>query len=172
MPTLVPGILADIKSLGDKKYLDIACDVALGAIKQLAAPNDGILTDIGYPGDMDANAAHFKGILARNLMYLQAASARQEFVTFLHTNADSVWKVDRQKNGHFGALWQGPIKSLSAAAQISALDCLIAAAAVSPADQGEEECQGMECARSATTVTTVMTLTRVVGSPTATSDLI
>jgi predicted alpha-1,6-mannanase (GH76 family) len=131
---ILGGLVEFYKLTGDDAYLDKARNIALGAIKQLATPNHGILTDAGYPGGMDATGAQFKGIFARNLMYLQSVRGRGEYVTFLQKNADSIYLKDRQKDGQMGALWQGPIKSISAAAQVSALDCLMAAARVSPAE--------------------------------------
>lgn len=142
--------------LGNETYLESAHNIASGAINQLAVPNKGILTDIGWPGAMDATGAQFKGIFARNLGYLQAESGRQEYVTFLQDNANTIWNDNRQKDGQFGALWQGPIKSLSAAAQASALDCLIAAAAVSPSGYGGD-------GGSVSTYTTVATVTMTSG---------
>lgn len=155
------GALVEMHKLTDNgEYLDRARDIALGAIKQLATPNDGVLTDSGYPGAMDATGAQFKGVFTRNLMYLQAESGRKEFVKFLQKNADSIWDVNRQTDGQLGALWQGPIKSISAASQASALDCLIAAAAVTSAEPDDGECLGEGCTSSATTVTAVVVVTR------------
>lgn len=158
---VILGGLVEMHQLtGKKKYLRNAHDIAMGAIKQLANPNNGILTERGYPESMDATAAQFKGIFARNLMHLQAKQGRKEYMTFLQKNADSIWNKNRQEDGQLGALWQGPVKSLSAAAQASALDCLIAAAAVSPGLSDDEGCLGRDCVFGGTIVTAVVTVTR------------
>lgn len=161
---ILGGLVEMHKLTGEKKYLLRAQDIALGAIKQLATPNNGILTDLGYPADMDATGAQFKGVFVRNLMYLQAVYGRKQYVEFIQKNADSIWHADRQKDGKFGALWQGPIKSLSAAAQVSALDCLIAAAVVSTSDDDDRGCLGRHCVVPPTVVTTVVTFTKTAGA--------
>lgn len=165
---ILGGLVEMRKLTGDDDYLQQAQNIAMGAIKQLAIPNHGILTDIGYPEAVDATGAQFKGILVRNLMQLQAVSGREEFVTFIRHNADTLWMSNRQNDGQFGALWQGPIKSLSAAAQTSALDCLLAAAAVSDPDPVGDGCLQATCAQSAVTVIAVLTVTKTAAPATLT----
>ncbi|KAK4496780.1 hypothetical protein PRZ48_012763 [Zasmidium cellare] len=129
---VILGALVEMNELtGNSSYLDIACEIAHAAIEQLATPNNGILTDVGYPKGPDPTGAQFKGVFARNLMYLQKARPDDDFVRFLQNNADSIWKNNRQADGQIGAFWQGPLQNVSAAAHSSALDCLLAAAAVS-----------------------------------------
>lgn len=109
-------------------YLDLAGTIAHAAIQQLSV--NGTLTESGYPADMDPTGAQFKGVFARSLMALHAVAPDGAYVDFLQANADSIWAHARGGNGQIGALWQGPIRDTSAAAQSSALDCLVAAAAV------------------------------------------
>lgn len=140
---VILGALVEMHALtGNSSYLDIASKIAYGAIDQLAKPHAGILTDIGYPRGPDITGAQFKGVFARNLMYLQKARGEDAFVSFLQHNADSIWRTNRQDNGQLGAFWQGPLQNITAASHSSALDCLLAAAAVSSQHEGAEDCHG------------------------------
>lgn len=72
-----------------------------------------------------------KASLRANLAYLQSAAPDNAYVSFLQKNAHTLWTDDRQNRGQLGPNWQGPYFEASAASQSSALDCLVAAAAVS-----------------------------------------
>ena len=125
------GALLEMNRLTPTKtYLDLASDIAHGAIDTLTDGN-GILIEVGYPGPPDDTGAQFKGIFARNLAYLQSAAPDDAYVSFLQLNADSIWTADRQDDSLLGPDWQGPYFDAGAASQSSALDCLVAAAAVS-----------------------------------------
>ncbi|KAK4549938.1 hypothetical protein LTR36_005239 [Oleoguttula mirabilis] len=127
---VVLGALVEMSRLtGDSSYLDTAATIAQGTLRHLTV--SGILTETAaYPNE-DSTAAQFKGVFARNLVYLQNARGNGDYVSFLQNNADSIWSNNRQSDGQVGADWQGPVVSTGAAAQSSALDCLVAAAAVS-----------------------------------------
>jgi predicted alpha-1,6-mannanase (GH76 family) len=128
---VILGALVEMHVLtSNQTYLDIASNIAHGAIDTLTDSN-GILTEIGYPGPPDATGAQFKGILARNLAYLQSVAGDAAYVSFLQLNADTLWNEDRQNDSLLGPDWQGPYFDASAASQSSALDCLVGAAAVS-----------------------------------------
>ena len=86
----------------------------------------GILVDHGVSG---GDAPQFKGIFLRNLMELYAAAPSTQFKSFADANADSIWANDNSAT-RFGALWQGPVDSTDATRQTSALDALVAAAAM------------------------------------------
>ncbi|HEV2577293.1 MAG TPA: glycoside hydrolase family 76 protein [Acidobacteriaceae bacterium] len=88
--------------------------------------SNGILVDHGVSG---GDAPQFKGIFMRNLMALYAASPNAQYKSFADANADSIWANDNNAT-RFGALWQGPVDSTDATRQSSALDALIAAAAM------------------------------------------
>ncbi|KAK5115012.1 hypothetical protein LTR85_010050 [Meristemomyces frigidus] len=127
---VILGALVEMNKLtGDSSYLDTAANIAQGTLDTLTV--NGILTDSAEYPDEDATAAQFKGVFARNLASLQSARGNGDYVSFLQSNADSIWSNDRQSDGQLGADWQGPVVDTSAAAQSSALDCLVAAAAVS-----------------------------------------
>ncbi|RMY66821.1 hypothetical protein D0863_08198, partial [Hortaea werneckii] len=121
---------------GASLLLDQAETLANGTIKSLVDPA-GILTETAFAPsfpNLDLVAAQFKGIFVRNLAFLHAVRPREEYKEFLSRNARSVWEKDRisggEDEGLFGAAWQGPVGSVSAAAQGSGLDCLVAAAGV------------------------------------------
>lgn len=86
----------------------------------------GILVDHGVSG---GDAPQFKGIFLRNLMALYAAAPSAQFKSFADANADCIWANDNSAP-RFGALWQGPVDSTDATCQTSALDALVAAAAM------------------------------------------
>jgi predicted alpha-1,6-mannanase (GH76 family) len=127
---ILGGLVELSKATGDATYLDTANEIAHGALAHLTDSN-GILTEPGYPDDLDNTAEQFKGVFARNLAILQAVSPHDEYVRFLQTNADSIWQQGGASDGEFGFNWQGPYYDATLASQSSALDCLIAAAAVS-----------------------------------------
>ncbi|WPH02205.1 glycoside hydrolase family 76 protein [Acrodontium crateriforme] len=125
---VILGALVEMNALtGDSNYLDTAKSIAYGAMDHLS--NNGILTEPEYP-DTDVTGAQFKGVFARNLADLYAAQPDDTYVNFLQNNADSIWANARGSNGQIGADWQGPVKDIFASSQGSALDCLVAAAAV------------------------------------------
>ena len=71
----------------------------------------------------------------RNLMALYGAlpgtSAQfTQYKAFTDTNANSIWPNDQETGYEFGARWQAPLDSADAARQNSALDALVAAAAM------------------------------------------
>lgn len=96
------------------------------------SPNSGLLTSSGIlvdHGVSGSDAPQFKGIFLRNLMALYAAAPVAQFKSFADANADSIWTNDNNAT-RFGALWQGPVDTTDATRQTSALEALIAAAAM------------------------------------------
>lgn len=127
---VILGALVEMNKLtNNSTYLNTAAAIAQGTLDHLTT--NGILIDSGAPSGEDTTSAQFKGVFARNLATLQNARGDGNYVTFLQTNADSIWSNDRQSDGQIGVEWQGPVTNTNAAAQSSALDCLVAAAAVS-----------------------------------------
>jgi predicted alpha-1,6-mannanase (GH76 family) len=72
----------------------------------------------------------FKGIFMRNLMALYAAAPIAQYKAFADANAASIVANDQGPNAEFGGYWQGPFDSGDGTRQTSALDALIAAAAM------------------------------------------
>ena len=70
----------------------------------------------------------------RNLMALYATAPDPQYKAFADANAASIIAHDRNADQsddwQFGGLWQGPFDSGDATRQTSALDALIAAAAM------------------------------------------
>ena len=127
---VILGALVEMNRLtSNQSYLDIATKIAHGTIDHLCDSNE-ILTESGYPGPLDLVSAQFKGVFVRNLAHLQSSAPDDAYVSFLQKNADTIWSQDQQ-DGRLGPDWQGPYFDASAPSQSSALDCLIAAAAVS-----------------------------------------
>jgi predicted alpha-1,6-mannanase (GH76 family) len=113
-------------------YLTNATSIARAAIAKLSDSNQ-ILHDVCEPR-CDNTAAQFKGVFIRNLRILQQASPRAELATFIRKNADSIWANDRITSGSevlLGQVWSGPfVAPANATTQSSALDALVAAAAI------------------------------------------
>jgi predicted alpha-1,6-mannanase (GH76 family) len=96
------------------------------------SPNSGMLTPNGIlvdHGVSGGDAPQFKGIFLRNLMALYAGDPSAQLKSFADANANSIWTNDNNAM-RFGALWQGPVDSTDATRQTSALDALVAAAAM------------------------------------------
>jgi predicted alpha-1,6-mannanase (GH76 family) len=111
-------------------YLVPAKKIASAAIRKLA-DKDGILHDPREP-NLGNDGNQFKGVFARNLHSLYDATREPWMKQFLVRNAENVWnKARNPKSNLLGPVWSGPYYSATAATQSSALDVLIAAAAVS-----------------------------------------
>ncbi len=112
----------------DPSFKETAASIALSAIQHLTDAH-GVLRE--------SNSAHtggdvpqFKGIFSRNLMLLNSAFPDRRYQAFARTNAQSLWNNDRDAANHFGFWWSGPFDMPDASRQSSALDALIAAAAL------------------------------------------
>ena len=127
---VILGAFVEMNDLtGDQKYLDSAKVIAEGVTNHMVS-SDGILTEYGFP-DVLEDASQFKGVFARNLMYLHQKAPDQGYADFLRKNADEIWSSDKDDDGQIGVNWQGPVKNVDAVSHGSGLDCLVAAAAVS-----------------------------------------
>ncbi|KAK5110144.1 hypothetical protein LTR62_006278 [Meristemomyces frigidus] len=128
---VILGALVELSTAtGSTAWLDSAEKVAKGAVATLV-DNNGILTETGSYPTNDADADQFKGVFARNLAVLQAVRGDSSYVTLLTKSADELWRQDRNSAGQLGPDYQGAVYATSAPAQSSAMDCIIAAAAVS-----------------------------------------
>jgi len=122
---ILGGIVELAKAEHDPTLLPQAEAIANAAIADLTV--HGILVDRAVSG---SDAPQFKGIFVRNLMALYAADRDSRYKAFIDANARSIWNNDLGPDRRFGALWQGPFDSADATRQTSALDALIAAAAM------------------------------------------
>ncbi len=129
---ILGGLSALAADSGNTSLLTNAQSIALSAIANLSDSN-GILHDPCEPSGCSADGIQFKGIFVRNLATLYAAAPQQKYVTFLQTNAQSIWINDQGPGYQFGLVWSGPYTAAdtaNAAIQTSAIDCLLAAAEV------------------------------------------
>jgi predicted alpha-1,6-mannanase (GH76 family) len=128
---LILGGLVELNTAAkDPALLPQAQAIASAAIRNLV--KNGILTE---PGTLTGgDAPQFKGIFMRNLMALYAAAPDPEYKAFADANAASILAHDRNgdesNDWQFGGLWQGPFDSADATRQTSAIDALLAAAAM------------------------------------------
>jgi len=131
------GALSEIT--GDRAYLEqgeIIANVALRTLITTPAtgPQSGqaILTEPceSVPGGCNSDQAQFKGIFMRNLLDLWRRIGQPNYQAFILANAGSVWDNNKNAANQFGARWTGPFDQADAGRQSSALDSLIAAAAL------------------------------------------
>jgi predicted alpha-1,6-mannanase (GH76 family) len=122
---ILGGLVELDKAAPDPALKAIGASIALAAITHLT-DKDGVLhesNDAHTGGDVP----QFKGIFARNLMSFNSVWPDRRYQEFFLANARSLWKNDRDAENHFGLYWAGPVDSIDAARQSSALDLLIAA---------------------------------------------
>jgi predicted alpha-1,6-mannanase (GH76 family) len=124
---ILGGLVELSRVTSDTSLLTEAQALANATLASSLVNSGGILVDHGVSG---GDAPQFKGIFLRNLQALDAAAPVPAYRTFAQSNANSIWASDRNAADQFGALWQGPVDSTDATRQTSALDCLIAAAAM------------------------------------------
>lgn len=112
----------------DEEYLEYASALADSAIMKEYVDSDGILTekrpDIaeGYDG------VQFKGIFIRHLSFLYKVSRNEVYKSFILRNADSILEKNYDPDTKsFGCHWAGPFVGNGAAANSSALECIIEA---------------------------------------------
>jgi predicted alpha-1,6-mannanase (GH76 family) len=125
---ILGGLVELYKADKDPALLPQAEAIADAAIAQLVTA-DAVLTE-PVPGK---DAPQFKGIFMRNLAALYEAAPGEErarYQTFAERNAESILSRDAGPGGQYGGFWQGPFDSGDATRQTSALDALIAAAAM------------------------------------------
>ncbi|QDS76071.1 hypothetical protein FKW77_005889 [Venturia effusa] len=129
---VILGALVELtKATNNGQFLLDAQDIANGAIRTMV-DSDGILHDPSEP-NLGGDGYQFKGIFARNLQTLYAATGNALYKEFLQRNAQSVWdKARNVQDNVFTGVWSGPFDPAhaNAATQSSGLDVLVAAAAV------------------------------------------
>ena len=123
---ILGGLVELYKADKDPTLLPQAEAIANAAIASLG--KTGILVEPAAISGGDN--PQFKGIFLRNLMALYAAVPNVQYKTFADANAVSIVANDQGPNAEFGGYWQGPFDSGDATRQTSALDALIAAAAM------------------------------------------
>jgi predicted alpha-1,6-mannanase (GH76 family) len=134
---ILGGLSALFQITGDRDYLTRAEAIATATLGQLTAA--GILTEPceSAGSACDEDQAQFKGIFVRYLydFWLQdrsllATDQQPDYRAFILANAASIWS-HRNPSGQFGLRWAAPCTGPTPGRQGSALDTLIAAAALS-----------------------------------------
>ncbi len=125
---ILGGLVAVLIATSNTTYLTTAKAIASAVISQHVDSN-GILHE-----DCDPNYGityvQFKGVFMRGLQRLQAISPEYKFKELIEKNANSIWQTARNPEYKIGSAWNSPFNTGSVQAQSSALDCLVAAAAV------------------------------------------
>ncbi|KAI1102275.1 glycoside hydrolase family 76 protein [Jackrogersella minutella] len=124
---ILGGLVELHQATGDQSLLTEAQTIAASAIQHLT--KDGILYE-GCEPNCGSDGSQFKGVFMRNLHYLQKAAPMDPIKNFLLTNADTIWANNRNAQNELGGTWEGPYTNATAGTQSSALDVLVAAAAV------------------------------------------
>ena len=129
---VILGALIDLNSIApNKTYLPLAQNIAHAAINYFGDSNGILHEKCETTASCSKDATQFKGIFMRNLQRLQLAVPKSDFQNFIFTNARSIWDTDRNTTTNkLGLVWSGPYLSASASTQTSALDAIVAAAAV------------------------------------------
>ena len=123
---ILGGLVELYRADGDTTLAPQAEAIADAAIATLG--QNGVLTEPGKVSGGDV--PQFKGIFMRNLMALYVFDQKPSYQAFAESNAKSIVTNDEGPGGEFGGVWQGPFDSGDGTRQTSALDALIAAAAM------------------------------------------
>jgi predicted alpha-1,6-mannanase (GH76 family) len=126
---ILGGLTALHEITGDQGYLRQAEHIADAALRALTGPR-GILAEPCEPSGCDGDQTQFKGIFVRYLHELCVRAGNPAYRAFLLANADSAWDNARNPAGQFGVRWAGPFDTADASRQASAVEALIAAAAL------------------------------------------
>ncbi|MDR1203764.1 MAG: glycoside hydrolase family 76 protein [Tannerellaceae bacterium] len=112
----------------DKQYIDLAENIAMATITNQLVTEDGILREMKPDIDKSNDGVQFKGIFIRHLAFLYEATKNPRYKDFILKNAASIISTDYDpESKSFSYYWYGPFAELSAAANSSALECIIEA---------------------------------------------
>lgn len=135
---ILGGLVELYKADHDASLLVQANEIAKAAIENLS-DKDGILHDgcetstrrADQGPHCGADGTQFKGVFVRNLRILAAADPHgSQYNSFIQKNADSIWS-QTSTTYQLGEAWAAPFGASNASTQSSALDVLVAAAAIS-----------------------------------------
>jgi predicted alpha-1,6-mannanase (GH76 family) len=133
---ILGGLAALFEITGDRDYLTRGESIASAALAKLTTPgppgSPGILAEPCETAAASCNEdqAQFKGIFVRYLYDFWLQSRQPAYSAFILANARSVWDHSKDAADQFGLRWAGPFDRADPARQSSALDALIAAAAL------------------------------------------
>ncbi|WP_194898423.1 glycoside hydrolase family 76 protein [Catenulispora pinisilvae] len=125
---ILGGLTELYKATGDSSLLTSATALADASTTSTALNPNGVLTDPGEPGtNGGGDGPSFKGAYVRGLSYLNTTLSNHPYSAYLTSQVNSAYQNDRDALDQYGYHWAGPLDSIDAARQQSALDLLNAA---------------------------------------------
>jgi predicted alpha-1,6-mannanase (GH76 family) len=123
---ILGGLVELNRANHDAALLSKAAAIAGATTRHLVTGNGILKEPLGHGPDVP----QFKGVFLRNLAVLEKAAPQPSYKAFILANADSILKNDQGANHQFGLLWEGPFDQADGTRQTSALDAIVAAAAM------------------------------------------
>jgi predicted alpha-1,6-mannanase (GH76 family) len=133
---ILGGLAALFEITGDRDYLTQGESIASAALSRLTTPgpvgSPGILTEPceATTAGCNEDQAQFKGVFVRYLYDFWLQSRQPAYSAFILANAGSILDHSQNAANQFGLRWAGPFDRADVARQSSAVDALIAAAAL------------------------------------------
>jgi predicted alpha-1,6-mannanase (GH76 family) len=121
---ILTGLSALSQATGNTALLATAASTASAATT--AFTTNGILTEPCEP-NCGTDGPLFKGIFVRDLRAFATADGTAAYNTFFQNQAASIEAHDTNSAGQIGLAWAGPIEGLTATAQASGAQALVAA---------------------------------------------
>jgi len=127
---ILGGLVELYNATGNQTYLDEARKIADAVIASTHI-NDkyGVLWEPCFASEPDCgpNAPCFKGIFIRNLGELDRVLPARPYSPYIHHQAQSNFRYNRNPLNQYGIFWSGPLDFPDASRQQSAVDALLAA---------------------------------------------
>lgn len=120
---VILGGLVDLyKSTSNVTYLNQATAIADAVVIYLVDPSTGVLREPCETGGCGGgDVPQFKGIFIRYLAYLYDVTRKQNYYNLLYKSGHAVWTSDRNSLNQLGLKWYGPVDSVDASRQSSAM---------------------------------------------------
>jgi predicted alpha-1,6-mannanase (GH76 family) len=128
---------------GDGDFLRQGEVIADATLRSLVNAR-GVLAEPCEESGCDGDQTQFKGIFVRYLQQFSARSGKPAYRAFILENAGSVMRNAGNPAGEFGLRWDGPFDKADASRQTSAVEALIAAAALTGQELGPALSLGLE----------------------------
>lgn len=112
----------------ERKYLELAEQIAQATLTRRLVTENGILREMKPEIARSNDGVQFKGIFIRHLAFLYQVTKNPFYKEFIIHNARSILSDNYDPSSRsFGCFWQGPFYQANAAANASALECVIEA---------------------------------------------